>query len=253
MTVSEAVLFAAFVSPPMPLGRVVAIVNEPVTPTCQVALNVPVETAPGAIVKPEFDWYMRLSPLLPTNVQSLDARGSVLSVLSPTSMVNDSVKVIVPVVGAVPTLVIENVKDPASPAGRVVGPVMLGVRSGTGVVVVVVVVGGTVVVVVVGAVVLVVVVVGAVVLVVVVVAGTRAAAGALDGHEDCAPARTSLVVSTIVPTAKARTMTAAGPRRRRRTIHTSATPAAMRRSASITNVSMLAPVKASEQFTRWKP
>ncbi len=247
MTVSEAVLFAAFVSPPMPLGRVVAIVNEPGTPICQVARNVPVETAPGAIVKPEFDWYMRLSPLLPTNVQSLDARGSVPSVLTPASMVNDSVKVIVPVVGAVPTLVIENVKDPASPAGRVVGPVMLGVRSGTGVVVVVVVVGGTVVVVAVGAVVL---VVGAVVLVVVVVTGTRAAAGALDGHEDCAPARTSLVVTTIVPTAKARTMTAAGPTRRRRTIHTSATPAAMRRSASIINISMLAPVKASEQFTK---
>ena len=179
MTVSEAVLFAAFVSPPMPLGRVVAIVNEPVTPTCQVAPNVPVETAPGAIVRPEFDWYKRLLPLLPTNVQSLDARGSVLSVLAP-SMVNDSVKVIVPVVGAVPTLVIEKVKDPGSPAGRVVGPVMLGVRSGTGVVVVVVVVGGTVVVVVVLLVEVVVVGAGAAV---VVVAGARAAAGALDGHE----------------------------------------------------------------------
>jgi hypothetical protein len=45
-------------------------------------------------------------------------------------------------------------------------------------------------------------------------------------------------------------MTAAGPTRRRPTIHTSATPAAMRRSAKIINISMLAPVKASEQFTK---
>jgi hypothetical protein len=100
----------------------------------------------------------------------------------------------------------------------------------------VVVVGGTVVLVVV-------VVFGAVV--VVVVAGT--AAGALGGHEDCAPARTSLVVSTIAPTAKARTMTAAVPRRRRRTIHTRETPAPMRRSANITNVETLAPVTGREQ------
>ena len=94
---------------------------------------------------------------------------------------------------------------------------------------------------------------GARAVVVVVVAGTRAAAGVLEGHEVWASARTSLVVSTIAPTARARTMTAAGPRRRRRTIHTRAMPAAMRKSASITNVSMLPPVKASEQFTRSEP
>ena len=252
MTVSEAVLFAAFVSPPMPLGRVVAIVNEPVTPTCQVALNVPVETAPGAIVKPEFDWYMRLSPLLPTNVQSLDAGVQYERALADVDGERQR-EGHRPRGGGGADVGDRERERPGFPSrqGRRAGDArrQVGYRRGggrrsrrrhrrRG--------GGR-------AVVLVVVVVGAVVLVVVVVAGTRAAAGALDGHEDCAPARTSLVVSTIVPTAKARTMTAAGPRRRRRTIHTSATPAAMRRSASITNVSMLAPVKASEQFTRWKP
>ena len=70
--------------------------------------------------------------------------------LTPVSMVNERKKVIVPEVGALPTLAIWNVYDPRTPGNKVVGPVMLGVRSGTGVVVVVVVVvGGTVVVVVV--------------------------------------------------------------------------------------------------------
>ena len=83
--------------------------------------------------------------------------------LTPVSMVNERKKVIVPEVGALPTLAIWNVYDPRTPGNKVVGPVMLGVRSGTGVVVVVVVVvGGTVVVVVVdGAPVVVVVVAGA--------------------------------------------------------------------------------------------
>ena len=44
---------------------------------------------------------------LPTNVQSLDVRGTVVSAPAPTSMTNDRVKVMAPTVGAVPTLVIE--------------------------------------------------------------------------------------------------------------------------------------------------
>jgi hypothetical protein len=91
-------------------------------------------------------------------------------------MVNERVKVIVPEVGASPTLVIWNVYDPRTPGSKVVGPVMLGVRSGTGAVVVVVVVGGC-------AVVAVVVVVDGAAVVVVVVAGAGAAAEAVGGHE----------------------------------------------------------------------
>ena len=200
---------------------------------------------------------MKVHPVgLAVLVQSGEKKMSDRTGPGPLSIERVSVKVIGPTVGASPMFLTKMVYVPPNNSG----PVIVGVRSGTGAVVVVV-VGGTVVVVVVVLVLVVVVVAGAVVVVVVavgavvvvVVAGATAAAGALGGHEDCAPARTSLVVSTIAPTAKTRTMTVAGPRRRRRrTIHTRATPAAMRRSASITCVEMLAPVKASEQFTSWE-
>lgn len=140
--------------------------------------------------------------------------------LTPVSMVNERKKVIVPEVGALPTLAIWNVYDPRTPGNKVVGPVMLGVRSGTGVVVVVVVVvGGTVVVVVVD---------GAPV-VVVVVAGAGTAAGAVGGHESASARGASLKVSTVAPTAKAMTMAAPWPTPRRWTISRDTMPVAMKK------------------------
>jgi hypothetical protein len=63
--VIEAVLLAAFVSPPMPVGKAVAIVNEPGAGSTedQVTPKVVVETVPGASVNPAFYWYVKLPPL----------------------------------------------------------------------------------------------------------------------------------------------------------------------------------------------
>jgi len=57
VTVIESVLLAAFVSPPMPDGRDVAMVNEPELGSCgdQVTPKLVVESAPGASVNPGFD------------------------------------------------------------------------------------------------------------------------------------------------------------------------------------------------------
>ena len=53
----EAGLLAAFVSPPIPVGKVVAMVNEPVSGSCedQVTPKLVVEAAPGANVNPGFE------------------------------------------------------------------------------------------------------------------------------------------------------------------------------------------------------
>jgi len=109
--VIEAVLFAAFVSPPMPVGRAVAMVKEPEAGSAedQVTPKVVVETAPGARVNPAFDWYVKLPPLELTRVQSVDPRASGRSAALPVSRVNTKVKVIWPTVGPVPTLAIVSV------------------------------------------------------------------------------------------------------------------------------------------------
>lgn len=122
---------------------------------------------------------------------------------------------------------------------------MPGVRSGTGAVVVVVVVGGTVVVVVGKTVVVVdgeavVVVTG--VVVVVLVAKTGAAAGAEGGHESASARGASLNVSTVATMARAMIMAAPRPTPRRRTIRTDTMPVATRSNPSATSVEMLAPV-----------
>ena len=134
---------------------------------------------------------------------------------------------------------------------------MPGVRSGTGAVVVVVVVTGTVVVVDVATVV---VVTGAVVVVMavgtavaVVVAGAAAVAGAAGGHESASARGVSLSVNTVATTARAMTMAVPRPTPRRRTISRDATPVATRSNPRVTSTEMLAPVTGNWQTTKRDP
>ncbi|HEX2381652.1 MAG TPA: hypothetical protein VHI95_03375 [Acidimicrobiales bacterium] len=223
--VCDAVLLAAFVSPPMPVGRVVASMTWPPLMNSE---NVAVVTAPGASTNPEFEVNEK-PPATGFIVQSAETRLKLSTEASAGVAARLTVKVICPVVGALPTFEISTVYVASSIA--VVGPWMFGVRSGTATVVVVT---------------------GDVAVVAEVVVVTPAVVGGatvVDDGQAAASARPASLTASAAPTANTTTTATPPPTPRRRISRRSRIPPPSKPNANSTNTSVLLPVLGSGQST----